>query len=193
MANTARLRLREICDFTISQIKSERLLNLLKVRSETKGLSVFFASLCVIDLFGVFPIVALPSALISCGKEMRFRIRQPFETNYKKWVDRLVLQVIMAFRCSCSSLLCKYTRPWCWADVGWLPRKSTRALCTKIGETDWLISECKEKRLLMDFWCFQVSLRCRGRLDIWETYANFRHYFTGFNGVRRGHSKYSSR
>lgn len=33
------------------------------------GLNVFFATLCVIDLFGVFPIVALPGALISCGKQ----------------------------------------------------------------------------------------------------------------------------
>ncbi|XP_058453032.1 uncharacterized protein LOC131431369 [Malaya genurostris] len=32
-----------------------------------KKLSLFFASLCVIDLFGVFPIVALPKSIISCG------------------------------------------------------------------------------------------------------------------------------
>ncbi|XP_055618649.1 proton-coupled amino acid transporter 3 [Toxorhynchites rutilus septentrionalis] len=30
-------------------------------------LSLFFASLCIIDLFGVFPIVALPKSIISCG------------------------------------------------------------------------------------------------------------------------------
>lgn len=35
--------------------------------TETKGLDLFYASICVIDLFGVFPIVALPAALISCG------------------------------------------------------------------------------------------------------------------------------
>lgn len=33
-----------------------------------QGLNVFYATLCVIDLFGVFPIVALPGALISCGR-----------------------------------------------------------------------------------------------------------------------------
>lgn len=33
----------------------------------TKGLNTFFATLCVIDLFGVFPIVALPAAITSCG------------------------------------------------------------------------------------------------------------------------------
>lgn len=33
----------------------------------SKKLSLFFATLCVIDLFGVFPIVALPSSIISCG------------------------------------------------------------------------------------------------------------------------------
>lgn len=35
---------------------------------ETKGLSLCFATLCVVDLFGVFPIIALPAALINCGK-----------------------------------------------------------------------------------------------------------------------------
>uniref|UniRef100_A0A336N1P4 CSON008711 protein n=1 Tax=Culicoides sonorensis TaxID=179676 RepID=A0A336N1P4_CULSO len=35
--------------------------------SGTKTLSLFFASLCVIDLFGVFPIVALPRSIILCG------------------------------------------------------------------------------------------------------------------------------
>ncbi|CRK90026.1 CLUMA_CG003751, isoform A [Clunio marinus] len=33
----------------------------------SKKLTIFFATLCVIDLFGVFPIVTLPKALISCG------------------------------------------------------------------------------------------------------------------------------
>lgn len=36
--------------------------------SEAKGLSLGFATLCVVDLFGVFPIIALPATLISCGK-----------------------------------------------------------------------------------------------------------------------------
>jgi hypothetical protein len=31
------------------------------------SLSLFFAILCVVDLFGVFPIVALPKSIISCG------------------------------------------------------------------------------------------------------------------------------
>lgn len=35
--------------------------------SKIQRLSVFYATLCVIDLFGVFPIVALPSSIISCG------------------------------------------------------------------------------------------------------------------------------
>ncbi|XP_037029958.1 proton-coupled amino acid transporter 2 isoform X2 [Bradysia coprophila] len=34
---------------------------------EIKGLSVCFGTLCVVDLFGVFPIIALPAALINCG------------------------------------------------------------------------------------------------------------------------------
>lgn len=32
------------------------------------GLSVIFAIMCIIDLFGVFPVVALPKSVISCGK-----------------------------------------------------------------------------------------------------------------------------
>ncbi|XP_041975661.1 probable sodium-coupled neutral amino acid transporter 6 isoform X2 [Aricia agestis] len=31
------------------------------------GLSVFFTVLCIVDLFGVFPVVALPKTIISCG------------------------------------------------------------------------------------------------------------------------------
>ncbi|KAK0164215.1 hypothetical protein PV328_002869 [Microctonus aethiopoides] len=31
------------------------------------GLNVFFATLCIIDIFGVFPIIALPHAMIQCG------------------------------------------------------------------------------------------------------------------------------
>lgn len=34
---------------------------------KSQRLSLFYATLCVIDLFGVFPIVALPSSIISCG------------------------------------------------------------------------------------------------------------------------------
>ncbi|KAJ8965813.1 hypothetical protein NQ314_003880 [Rhamnusium bicolor] len=34
---------------------------------ETCGLSIFFAIICIIDVFGVFPIVTLPKAIINCG------------------------------------------------------------------------------------------------------------------------------
>lgn len=37
------------------------------IGAHAKKLSLFFASLCVIDLFGVFPIVALPRSIILCG------------------------------------------------------------------------------------------------------------------------------
>lgn len=40
---------------------------LLNVSSSSNGLSVFFAIICVIDVFGVFPIVTLPKAVIDCG------------------------------------------------------------------------------------------------------------------------------
>nr|XP_040224133.2 uncharacterized protein LOC120950287 [Anopheles coluzzii] len=35
--------------------------------ASSRKLSLFFATLCVVDLFGVFPIVALPKSIISCG------------------------------------------------------------------------------------------------------------------------------
>jgi hypothetical protein len=35
--------------------------------SQGGGLTFLFATLCIIDLFGVFPIVALPRAIINCG------------------------------------------------------------------------------------------------------------------------------
>ncbi|XP_062554511.1 uncharacterized protein LOC134219696 [Armigeres subalbatus] len=47
-------------------MESEKPLNSDGCGSSPK-LSLFFASLCVIDLFGVFPIVALPKSIISCG------------------------------------------------------------------------------------------------------------------------------
>ncbi|XP_011303574.1 uncharacterized protein mah [Fopius arisanus] len=31
------------------------------------GLSIFFAALCIVDIFGVFPIIALPRAIVQCG------------------------------------------------------------------------------------------------------------------------------
>ena len=34
----------------------------------TGGLSVLFTILCIVDLFGVFPVVALPKSIIACGK-----------------------------------------------------------------------------------------------------------------------------
>ena len=55
--------------------------------TESKGLSVFFATLCAVDLFGVFPIVVLPSSLISCGKWLG-------GDRYKLWLDPLIINEI---------------------------------------------------------------------------------------------------
>jgi hypothetical protein len=33
-----------------------------------KSLSLTFATCCIIDLFGVFPVIALPRAIVECGK-----------------------------------------------------------------------------------------------------------------------------
>lgn len=42
--------------------------NYVPLQSEgNKKLSVLFAAFCIVDLFGVFPIVTLPKSLISCG------------------------------------------------------------------------------------------------------------------------------
>lgn len=39
------------------------------VGQTTGGLSVLFTVLCIVDLFGVFPVVALPKSIISCGED----------------------------------------------------------------------------------------------------------------------------
>ncbi|EFN79625.1 amino acid transporter AVT1B [Harpegnathos saltator] len=36
-------------------------------RDANSGLSLFFATLCIVDVFGVFPIIALPRAIAQCG------------------------------------------------------------------------------------------------------------------------------
>lgn len=38
------------------------------VGETTGGLSVLFTVLCIVDLFGVFPVVALPKSVVACGK-----------------------------------------------------------------------------------------------------------------------------
>lgn len=35
---------------------------------DSSGLTVPFAILCIVDLFGIFPIVVLPGPIIKCGK-----------------------------------------------------------------------------------------------------------------------------
>lgn len=35
---------------------------------DSSGLTVPFAILCIVDLFGIFPIVVLPGPVIKCGK-----------------------------------------------------------------------------------------------------------------------------
>lgn len=94
MAKTTKIRLQEMYDFTFTQIRNQRLLHLLQTRNE--GLSVFFAALCVIDLFGVFPIVALPSALITCGKWNYGNQNFQFINNTVKLYN---VQATMAFHC----------------------------------------------------------------------------------------------
>lgn len=36
--------------------------------ADSSGLTVPFAILCIVDLFGIFPIVVLPGPIIKCGK-----------------------------------------------------------------------------------------------------------------------------
>lgn len=40
------------------------------VRART--LTLFFAIICIIDIFGVFPIITLPTTIINCGKSILF-------------------------------------------------------------------------------------------------------------------------
>lgn len=54
----------------------------------SKKLSLFFASLCVIDLFGVFPIITLPKSLISCGNFDSLKVVN-FEKFKKKSISGL--------------------------------------------------------------------------------------------------------
>jgi len=35
---------------------------------DSSGLTVPFAILCIVDLFGIFPIVVLPGPIIRCGE-----------------------------------------------------------------------------------------------------------------------------
>lgn len=37
----------------------------------SSGLTVPFAILCIVDLFGIFPIVVLPGTIIKCGKKRK--------------------------------------------------------------------------------------------------------------------------
>ncbi|KAL6256177.1 hypothetical protein P5V15_012293 [Pogonomyrmex californicus] len=36
-------------------------------KDSNPGLSLFFATLCIVDIFGVFPIIALPRSIVQCG------------------------------------------------------------------------------------------------------------------------------
>lgn len=48
---------------------SERTLLLASNREPiAKGLSLILATVCIVDVFGVFPIIALPKSIINCGK-----------------------------------------------------------------------------------------------------------------------------
>ncbi|XP_050464212.1 uncharacterized protein LOC126858165 isoform X2 [Cataglyphis hispanica] len=38
-------------------------------RDANSGLSLFFATLCIVDIFGVFPIIALPRSIVQCASQ----------------------------------------------------------------------------------------------------------------------------
>ena len=46
------------------------------------GLSLIFATLCIVDIFGVFPIIALPRAIVECGKAIEVSARTASATYY---------------------------------------------------------------------------------------------------------------
>lgn len=76
---------------------------------ETKGLSLCFATLCVVDLFGVFPIIALPAALITCGNLFQFGKTKRF--FFWKNIYSSLYKVTMEFLYCFSSSPFKYTPP----------------------------------------------------------------------------------
>ncbi|XP_011499550.1 PREDICTED: proton-coupled amino acid transporter 4 [Ceratosolen solmsi marchali] len=41
--------------------------NIPLLQKSESGLSLFFATLCIVDIFGVFPIIALPKSIVQCG------------------------------------------------------------------------------------------------------------------------------
>lgn len=53
-------------------------------KNGNSGLSLLFATLCVIDIFGVFPIIALPRSIVQCGE-----ISLQFFIKFRKVSDRL--------------------------------------------------------------------------------------------------------
>lgn len=61
-------------------------------KNGNSGLSLLFATLCIIDIFGVFPIIALPRSIVQCGEiSLQFFIkirevsdRRLHEIFYKK-------------------------------------------------------------------------------------------------------------
>lgn len=69
MAGGVRKRLLDFCQRQRGRLHSRQqsLRAAMRRGGEARGLSVAFATLCVVDLFGVFPIIALPAALIACG------------------------------------------------------------------------------------------------------------------------------
>lgn len=86
------------------------------------GLSLLFATLCVVDIFGVFPIIALPRAIVQCGEtqyEKRVVIPGVVERNnysltrfYRYFRDSFVMPVKRNFLLFCQwiSLILLYLK-----------------------------------------------------------------------------------
>jgi len=58
-------------DITVSALRIHNMIRKkisLRWKDASSGLSLLFATLCIIDIFGVFPIIALPRAIVQCGE-----------------------------------------------------------------------------------------------------------------------------
>lgn len=79
------------------------------IAMNSSGLTVPFAIFCIVDLFGIFPIIVLPGSIVKCGKKRKIiqraysyaRTLYPILSNYQG-VHRMVGNTV-GYRRVCGS------------------------------------------------------------------------------------------
>lgn len=104
-------------------------------RDANSGLPLLFATLCIVDIFGVFPIIALPRAIVQCGESFPpiviiIPLVTPLFCLIRMYICRK--DCTGSLWCSSSSL-CKFIRPFCWESRGSSPAPWTRRSRGRIG------------------------------------------------------------